>query len=108
MIIYLVNEKNQRLLDVEIWVKEEDGKRFIELNSVVPIVAYSNFLLENIDRKNEIINTFDELNELRGWLWEVYFLGGQNNPDEYDNVIKELKTIIKKVGKDFNLLIGVD
>ena len=43
------------------------------------------------------------LSEIRGWLWERYFMGRQNTADEYDNVIKALREILEAVGEEFGL-----
>jgi hypothetical protein len=74
----------------------------------VPIKAYSTFLLDNPNRKDEIIKTFSELSELRGWLWEKYFMGSKNDPKEYDNVVKEVTKILKDVAKKFSLNFVTD
>lgn len=112
MTLYLRTQENKTLLDVELYIKKENdddtdwqhtAKSFIELRSVVPIEEYSKFLIDNLDRKEEIISIFSELDELRGWLWESYFCGSRNDPKEYDNVLKEVTKIITGVAKKFNL-----
>lgn len=117
MILYLRNSKNKTLLDVELYIKKENdddtdwqhtAKSFIELHSTVPIETYSKFLLDNLDHKEEIIKTFSELSELRGWLWEKYFMGSKNDPKEYENVVKEVTKILKKVAKKFSLTFVTD
>jgi len=108
MVLYLRTKKNETLLDVELYVKTEDGHRFVELRSVVPIGAYSKYLLDNPSRQDEIIETFSQLDELRGWLWENYFMGRQNNPDEYDSVVKEVTKIFKDVANKFDLSFITD
>lgn len=108
MTIYLRNKKNETLLDIECYVAKEDGKKFVELHSVVPIKAYSEFLVENIDDKERIISMFDDFNELRGWLWEVYFMGEQNDPERYDDVIKQLKDILKQACDLWGLSLVTD
>lgn len=60
-------------------------------------------MLDNLDRKNDIIESFSFISDLRGWLWEVYFLCERNVPEKYNDVFKELKEILKSVAEDFNL-----
>ena len=110
MILYLRDEKNRTILDVEVFVKTEDSKSFVELHSVVDIANYSYLLLKtDVKAKQlEIIADFDELSELRGWLWEHYFMGRQNNKDEYDSVVKELKRLLKLTAEKYQLSIVED
>ena len=112
MILYLRNSKNETILDVDLYIKKENDdatdwqhtpKSFIEISSVVPIEVYSRFLLDNLDKKDEIIETFSALDELRGWLWETYFMGMKNDVKEYDNVVKEVTQMLISVAKNFNL-----
>jgi membrane-bound acyltransferase YfiQ involved in biofilm formation len=104
MILFLRDEKNRSIVDIEFYIKHEgDFKDFIELHSVVCIESYSYFLLENLDKKDKIIETFDFISELRGWLWESYFMGKQNDVKEYDNVLKLLRNFMHEWAKEFNL-----
>jgi len=108
MTLYLRNTKGKNLLDLEVWVKTEDGYSFVELRSVVDIKHYSELLLNNIPKKNKIIHDFDNLSELRGWLWERYFMTGENDGSQIDDVIDKLKTILNKVAKDYDLALIQD
>jgi hypothetical protein len=90
MIIFLRNERNRTILDLDCYVKTEytgepTPMKFVEISADVAIDTYSKFLLENLDRKDEIIEDFSEMSELRGWLWERYFMGGDNDPEKYDD-----------------------
>lgn len=103
MILFLRNQKNRTIVDVECFVKTEDGRKFVELHASVIIDEYSKFLLENLDRKDEIIEDFSAMSELRGWLWEKYFCGGDNDPEEYPNVIKGLQALLQGHAEKYNL-----
>jgi len=103
MILFLRNEKNRTIVDIECFVKTEDGKSFVELHASVMIDTYSKFLLDNLDRKDEIIEDFQTMSELRGWLWEKYFCGGDNDPKEYPNVIKGLQALLQGHAEKYNL-----
>ena len=71
MVLFIRNKKNRSIVDLDVYTKEG----YIEITSCVLIDTYSEFLLENLDRKEEIISDFNEISELRGWLWEKYFRG---------------------------------
>lgn len=104
MILFLRNQDNNTIVDLECYVDRGDNDyRFVELSVTVDIMYYSLFLLENLDKKEEIISTFSDIQELRSWLWEVYFMGGDNDPDKYDDVIKELRKMLKRVAEKFDL-----
>lgn len=103
MILFLRNKKRQSIVDIDCYVKTEDGCRFVELHSSVIIDTYSKFLLENLDRKDEIIKDFSEIDELRGWLWENYFMGGDNDPEKYTDIIGILRNDLNKIGIKYHL-----
>ena len=103
MTLYLRNEKGENLVDLEVWVKTENNYSFVELSSTIHIPSYSNLLLNNLDKKNKIIHDFDNLSELRGWLWERYFMTNKNDGTQIDDVIDKLKIILAKVAKDYKL-----
>jgi len=103
MILFLRNEKNRTIVDIECFVKTEDERKFVELHASVMIDTYSKFLLDNLDRKDEIIEDFQTMSELRGWLWEKYFCGGDNDPKEYPNVIKGLQALLQGHAEKYNL-----
>ena len=98
MTLYLRNEKNRTIVDIDLYVKED----YVELHSSIDIENYSNYLLNNLDRKNEIISDFDDLSELRGWLWEV-FLQGDNTADKYNITLEEVRKMLKKYANKHNL-----
>lgn len=110
MTLFLRDEKNKTILDLDVWVKTEDSNSFVELSSSVNISNYSLMLIKNTDKQKqlEMIADFDELSELRGWLWEVFFMGKKNEPKEYESVVKELKVILKKVAEKYGLFVVQD
>jgi hypothetical protein len=103
MILFLRSQKNRTIVDIECFVKTEEDRKFVELHATVIINEYSKFLLENLDRKDEIIEDFHAMSELRGWLWERYFMGGDNDPKEYPNVIKGLQALLQGYAEKYNL-----
>ena len=110
MTYYLRTKNGETILDVECWIKREESNSFIELSSVVDIENYSLLLLENTDQKEQakMIVDFDQLSELRGWMWEVFFMAKKNTEKEFDRVKTELKTILKNVADKYGLLVIED
>jgi len=103
MILFLRDENNDTIADIECFVKTEDDNSFVELHSSVDIHNYSKYLLNNLDNSSEIIRIFDYISELRGWLWERFFMGETNDPEKYDEVIEILRKFLKETAEKFNL-----
>lgn len=112
MIFYLRDENNKTLFSAEVWVKTEYEPNlkysFVELSATVNITNYSKFLLDNQDKANKIISDFDNLSELRGWLWERFFMTGKNDGTQIDDVIDKLKVILGKVARDYDFALIAD
>lgn len=111
MILFLRNEKNRTIAEVDCYVKTEDDRKFVELHATVDILYYSRFLLQSINdpfvwageaptQTQEIIDDFYEISELRGWLWEVY---QDTEPENYNDIIKILREKIIKLADKYNL-----
>jgi len=116
MVIYLRDKNGNNLFETEIYIKtdyEKDGSshRYVELSTNIYIEGYSELLINVMDAGYagnsieilNLINTFDNLYELRGWLWESYFMNKKNNPDEINLVIKEVKTMLDIVAIKYHL-----
>ena len=43
------------------------------------------------------------MSELRGWLWERFFMGDDNDPEKYPEVIKELQIMLKGFAIKYDL-----
>ena len=71
----------------------------------IDIKNYSKYLLQHIHLIDEgLIEMFNIISELRGWLWEKYLVGKENTPEEHDNVIKEAVKLLKNQDKYKQLL----
>ena len=94
MVLFLRNKKNETILDCDVYQKEdvETDRQYIELSSTVCIEPYSLLLLSlpTLAERVECMKDFGYLQELRGWLWEVYFVGRKNDAKEYDEVLEAL------------------
>lgn len=112
MTFYLRDENNKTLFNADVWVKTEHEPNltysFVELSASVNISNYSKFLLENQNKSNKIISDFDNLSELRGWLWERFFMTGRNDGTQIDDVVEKLKVILGKVARDYKLYLIAD
>lgn len=112
MTLYLRDENNKTLFEAEVWVKTEYEPNlkysFVELSPSVNIANYSKFLLDNQKKSAKIISDFDNLSELRGWLWERFFMTGKNDGTQIDDVIDKLKVILGKVARDYKLFLIAD
>ena len=102
MVLFIRNNHDNSIVDLEIYEAGNDNS-YIELYPEILIGTYSKFLLENIDRSEEIIRDFDEINELRGWLWEYYFMGRQNTAKEFNIVLELVRNKLKEIANKYNL-----
>ncbi len=100
MILFLRNKKNESIVDIDLYINENDS---VELHASVIIEPYSKFLLENLDKAEEIIEDFSEIDGLRGWMWEVYFSVKENVSGEYNNVLKLVRSRILEIANKYNL-----
>lgn len=108
MILYIRNKKNETIVDVELSIVPPEEKfnypAYIELSSSVMVSPYSKLLLSLTEEdRQQAIDIFDNIQELRGWLWESYFMGRKNDPEEYKTVLEELRGVLKGVCKKYNL-----
>ena len=107
MILFLRDKKKRSIVDCECYIKKDekfDDNSFIEISVSIDIRAYSELLLSKFAAmSDEIINDFTELSELRGWLWESYFIGEDNDSEKYSDVIRILREMFIKVAEKYDL-----
>ena len=97
MTLFLRNNKNQSIVDIEI----NFGKEGKDLSSVVVVEYYSQLLLDNLDRSKELIEDFSEIDELRGWFWE-YYMEMTPNPSQKD-CVEKVGDMLASLAKKYNL-----
>ena len=102
MTIYLRTPENDTLVDITVF---QNGNH-PDIRSDVIIKNYSKFLLENHYRRHEIIKVFNDLSEIRGWLFEVY-LPLENKKATVEDVIERVKLILKGVSNNFKLNVMI-
>ena len=112
MTLFLRDEKNNSVVDMDCWIEtsEDDSDyKYIELSVTVDIQSYSMLLLRQpLKKQVQVITDFSDIQELRGWLWERYFMGGKNDPDKYDDVLAKLKAMLREVGERYDLALVQD
>ena len=101
--IFFLRDKDtdETIADIEYYINDIDGYKFLELKPIIMLQPYSYKLLEIKDKteKNEFIYLMDFVSELRGWLNETYFQGRQNTIEEYDDVLEAIRKILKNVAQ---------
>jgi len=107
MIIYLRTKDNDTIVDIEVFGGDKP-----DLSSIVVIGNYSRFLLEYIFTHSgsditEFINLFDDLQEMRGWLFEKYLAIENKNADQKE-VEEKVIEILKPISEKYYLRIVTD
>lgn len=108
MTLFVRNEQNKTIVDIEIF-KEKDGDyEYIEISSSVMIREYTDELMTMVgnenDRVEQFIDDIEFLSELRGWLWEVYFNGQKSDVSKYNEVVSKVKEMLNDITERHNLL----
>ena len=108
MIYQLRGAKEGTVCDVEVYCDSELD--CIEINSSVFVKGYSKLLAKNLGRANEIIQDFTEIEDLRGWLWEKYFMKNRNiySDNHMKNVMEYVSNLLKNVGSKYDLWLYED
>jgi hypothetical protein len=99
MTLYLRDKNNNTIVDIEL----SKGKEFVDIRVAIDIKQYSNLLLNNLDRKGEVIGMFDSISNLRGWLWEDYTPRYGNKPSSY----KDIKALVMESLTDTARMYGL-
>ena len=95
MVLFLRDKDNTTVVDISLY----KTKGHIELSSSVMIIPYSKLLLATEkEKQGRIMEVFDFLSELRGWLWETHFMGRKNTDSEYNEVQGKVRTFLDDIG----------
>ena len=110
MTFFIRDKKNNTIFEAEYWKKTEDGHSYLELSCSIVVRTYSMFLINNMDQKMNIITDFDYLSELRGWMWEQYFMIKKNdgNDEDYVELLQTFRKMISDVAKKYDLYYTED
>lgn len=104
MVIYLRDRKGINYFEVEFYEEENN----IELHASVYSTNCFKLLLreKNEDYIKKFINSFEFLEELRGWYYEVYL---QQNPNPtYTDVLDTLRKIMKEYAGQLDFWVVED
>lgn len=112
-ILYLRNQDGDSIVDCEIYrdQNEVSNGHFIELSCTVDIEFYSLLLLNFNSRgkQREVMDDFSQIQELRGWLWEVFLDNNNDGTEEQENaVIEELRDYFKEIADKYELAVVED
>ncbi len=102
MTLFLRNEENRTIVDIEI----NDGKNGMDVRVATIIPTYSKLLLENIERKDEVIADFQEIDELRGWFWEVYM--ELTDEPTFNDAVAQIRNKLLSIAEKYKLNYVVD
>lgn len=109
MVLYLRNKRNKDIVEIELNVKTDEGTKFVECSCAIDITGYSKLLLSTPEQNQKIlIQEFDDLSEIRGWMWERYFAVKKNTESEYDGVLSDVRDWLKKLADKYELNVVED
>ena len=111
MDLYLKDQEGKKMFSAKVWIRDDYQYEYsyVELVTDINIINYSKFLIKNIKKKSKIIEDFNHLNELRGWLWERFFIDEKVNDSSHKNtVIEKLKVILTKIANDYNFKLIIE
>ncbi len=106
---FLRDKSNNTIIETEIWNKEEDiDGKYTEISSSVDIVNYSFFLLSTEPVNLSIIIEIKKLDELRGWLWESFYMTGKNDGKKKEEIELLVKDMYKGAAERLELNYIID
>jgi 2-oxo-4-hydroxy-4-carboxy--5-ureidoimidazoline (OHCU) decarboxylase len=101
MTIFLRNRQNKTIVDIELM-------KNLDISVSIDIEEYSKLLLEQPGKLEQykLIKAFSFISELRGWLWEVFYVNSKNK--DFGTMKAQISRIVGDIGKDYNLKIMED
>jgi hypothetical protein len=105
MVIYLRNETNDNLFEVEFW---EDGDKVEFLSRIYTINCFKH-IAKNLDNKtyiNAFIDIFEFLEKLDTWYYEIYINSGA--PRKLSDILEMLRIRISDIASLLQLQIIED
>ena len=100
--IFNLRINNKNINDIEIYTRDN----IINIISSINLFIFSNFLLDNLNKKDEIIYDFDDLDNIAGHIFNKYDVKNEGN--NYKNIITEIKNKLKIVADKYNLYLSED
>jgi len=101
MTLFLRDRQNRTLVDIELM-------KNLDISVSIDIEEYSRLLLEQPGKleQHKLIKAFSFIDELRGWLWEVFYTTQRNK--DFDTMKAQITKIIADIGMEFNLKLIED
>lgn len=106
MTVYLRDEHNKTVVDIEVWDKSSPEGNYVDVRSSVILNRYSHILLNSQD-KEKTIDSFTALAELRGWFWEKY-RATENYHPTVSETVKAIEEMLEPIAMEFKLHIVKD
>jgi len=101
MTLRLLNNDEKVLFQSDL--KLNDGQ--IEFNSIINISNYSKLLLASPNKEN-LIRDFNHLNNIKGWLWERFFMDTEET--DMETVLEKMNVILTKISKTYDLKLIIN
>lgn len=102
MTLFLRTKENETVVDIEL----NNGENGLDVRVATDIKIYSEILLANLDKQEQVIEDFSEIDNLRGWFFEVYM--EQTEKPDLPDVQTEIKKIILPIAEKYNLFYVID
>lgn len=98
MTLFLRTQENKSLIEIEVFEKDDH----IDLSAAIYLQNYSEWLLSNnLDVQKQIIEDFDDLMEIRGWLWEQQEI--ENEPVNFEKIRKAVQKWMEEIRDRYGL-----
>ena len=109
MVLYLRTKRGKTIVDIECWVNNDQGHKNVEISASVDIETYTlEFINTEKTERLKFMRSIDGLSEIRGWMWEVFFMTGKNDGLMYDKVLTEVRKMMGNVASRFGLCVVED
>lgn len=108
MTFTLKDNKDKKIFELKVELNNTNG---INVKHNINITNYSKFLIKNIEKSNNIIDDFNHLNEIDGWLWDRFFLNlnpKSKNTEDIIIIIDKIKVILNKIVKEYKIKLDVN
>jgi hypothetical protein len=116
MIHFLRTKTNKTIAEVMCWVKHdhETNTDYVEVSASIDIPTYSRELIKRhinstpTSSANSFVHAFGELDEIRGWFYEVYLMHKKNTPDTLEETNAVIQHKMLAIANMFDLLYVED
>ena len=103
MVHFIRDGANNTLVDLEVFRNEDN---MADLSVTIPIADYTLFVRRNFDKVLQIAKDFNDIQDLRSWLWEIYYQ--HNNIVTIKDVNEEISESMRYIADKYDLNYVVD